>query len=190
MQWKSAILGAAISTAAFLVAGRVFSGDDEPKAPPADTSSPVAEHEALKQYTGSWDGAGTLTLPDGSMAVASHQTGTLIMGGRFLQLDSEITVGSGKIKMLEFVGYDVQGKKYVHFSMEDDSTRFSQDEGAHDAAKKATVMRGTEPTPDGKERKFRYTIGDVVDGAFHAELFNDEGSGEHKVLEWTLKKQK
>jgi hypothetical protein len=189
MQWKSVLLGAAIATTALLGAGRAFSGDGEPAAPPAadPATQPGPEHEALAAYEGDWEGKGTATIPGapGPIEFTAHQTGKMVLGGRFLQMEAELSVAGMTMHSLEYVGFDVRGKKYVHVAMGDDSTRMSTDEGQHDAAKKGTVMRGVDPLPGGGERKFRYVITDPVDGKFGFELYHDEGQGEHKVVEAT-----
>src|SRR5262245_10920211 len=141
MQWKSVLFGAAASAALSFAAGRVFSAD----APAGDDlTAPGPEHARLKTYEGNWDVSGTAFSPQGNSAVKGHQTGRMILGGRYLQLESEITVGDGQNQgMLEFVGYDRVQKKYVHVSMDTGSTTMTVDEGQHDDAKKMNVMIGT-----------------------------------------------
>ena len=193
MHWKSLLLGAAIAAAAFTTAGRVFSGDDKPpEGGPTPEQlklvQPGPEHAALKQYEGSWDGKGTWQGAEWT----SHQTGKMIMGDRFLQMEEVITVptpgGPMVIHSLGFVGYDNLQKKYIHMAVGDDTTSFASDEGQHDAARKLNEMRGVEHRP-GKDVKYRATFTDVTDGTFHAEMFFDEGTGEQKMMIGDYKKK-
>ena len=113
----------------------------------------------------------------------------MIFGGRFLSLESQVVAGPQTIKMMELVGFDPIKKKYVHVSVEDDSTTITQDEGTNDAAKKLLTMSGTDVAPDGKDRKFRYTITNPADGAFRFEYFLDDGQGEKQILSCAYKKK-
>ena len=185
MHWKSTLFGAVLATAAILSAHRVFS-DDPPAGGPdseaAKLAQPGAEHAALKQYEGTWEGKGTYR----GMAWTSHQTGKMIMGGRFLQMDEEITIpipnGPVVVHSMGLVGYDNVQKKYVNVAVGEDSTSFMTTEGQHDAAKKVSDMHGVEHRAGGKDVPYRLTITDVVDGVFHLELFMTEGAAEEKVM--------
>lgn len=192
MQFKSVLFGAAVAAACFLATGRVFS-DDPPKGGPdpemMKLTKPGPEHEMLKAREGTWEGKGTYQ----GMSWTSTMTGKMVMGGRFLQLEEEITVptpnGPMVMHMLVFVGYDNLRKKYVNMGIGDDSTTFMQAEGRHDEAKKWVEMTGVEHRPGGKDVPYRFTISDVVDGASHMEWFADEGSGEQKMLVGDYKKK-
>ena len=185
MQLKSALLGAVLTAAAFLASNRVFS-DDPPSGGPDPLMKllqPGPEHEGLKTYEGSWEGKGTHR----DLPWTSKMTGKMIMGGRFLQLDEDLTAptpgGPMVLHMLAIVGYDNVQKKLVHVSLGDGTTALSMAEGQHDATKKLSEMRGVAHWPGGKNVLNRFTISDVADGAFHIESFDDEGAGEQKVLD-------
>ena len=193
MHWKSLFLGAAIAAAAFLTAGRVFSGDD---APPAGGPTPEElklmqpgpEHEALKEYEGSWDGKGMYM----GAGWNSKMDAKMILGGRFLQMDEAITVPTPGEPMVVhsvgFVGYDNLQKKYVHMQMGEESTAFLTDDGLHDATRKLSEMRGVAHRP-GKDMKYRFTITDVANGAFHSEFFADPGEGEKSMMTGEYRKK-
>lgn len=192
MQWKGILFGAALTAAAFVASGRVFSDDPPAGGPDPEMMKlmePGPEHEILKARVGEWEGKGTYQ----GMPWTSKMTGKMVMGGRFLQMDEEITVptpnGPLVMQMLAFVGYDRVQKKYVNIGIGSDSTAVMQSEGQHDAAKKWAEMRGVEHRPGGKDVPYRYTISDVVDGASHMEWFADEGSGEQKMLVGDYKKK-
>ncbi len=143
----------------------------------------------MKAFAGEFDGTGTVHTEGGDAPVTAHQTGKMILGGRFLQLDSHFTVGSMEVTMMEVIGYDPSIKKFVHIAVEDDNSRISRDTGDHDAAKKRLSMSGVDDHGGGKEQKFHYFVSDVVDGAFKYDYYLDEPSGEKHVLEITLKKK-
>ena len=198
MQWKSALVGAAIAAVVLSTAGRVFSGDEpeKPVAPDHEAMTklmqPGAEHEGLAAYAGSWEGSGTMNdvgMP-APMAFTAVQTNEMVLGGRFLQLKEDMTAGEMSSHFVGYVAFDNVMKRYSHFGMGDYSTQPMYAEGKRDPVAKALVLSGVEHVMPGKDRKFRIVVGDVVAGAWKLEMFFDDGTGEKRVVEATYKRKK
>ena len=185
MPWKSVLLGTALSAAAFLAAGRVFSGD-EPSGPEVDASKPGPEHQRLRAYEGTWNMTGT--TKSGGMSLTGRCTARLILGGRFLETDGEFSIGGTTYRTMEIVGYDNRRDQYVQVSVGDSSTTVTEREGQYDAGKKRIVFQGAEPGASGMERRWRSTWTDVAGDTFRREAYLDygPGTGEKRVTEETF----
>ena len=192
MRWKSVLVGAAITAAAFTTAGRVFSGD-QPSGPPMPSPEelkmmqPGPEHQRLGATVGTWEGKGTYM----GATWTSELKGRMVMGGRFLQLNETMTIPGAPepMHMLMYVGFDNLKQKYVTFGVSEMGTGFMTAEGTYDAAKKGIEMRGSEPRPGGKQATFHYTVSDPADGAFRIDMYMDDGSGDKQMMVAEYKKK-
>jgi hypothetical protein len=168
MHWKSVLFGAAVAAAVLLTSGRVFSDDES-----GDDSRLGAEHEWLAVFEGDWNCRGTTLVGGRRVQMTGHQTGTMILGGRFLKFEGEFSIaGEQSFSTLEILGYDRARGRYVHLDLNDDATNILTGEGSYDYAARLLTLRGTESLGGGDEWKFRRTISDITQGSFRHDYFS------------------
>jgi hypothetical protein len=198
----SFVLAAAVAAGGFF-AGRATSEEPPPAAPsPEDMmkewmkmKTPGAQHEALKQFEGSWTGTGTWTEGGMKMKFSEDLSSKLVYEGRFVQTDSKMTITSdmfptATMVSLSFLGFDNAKQKYVLAMVGDMSTAIGSAEGSWDAGTKTLTMSGTEIQSPGKERKFRMTQKFASKDEFSFEMFfTSAGSPEAKVGEGVYKRK-
>ncbi len=141
---------------------------------------PVAEHNYLKKYIGSWDVDITIWLQPGVPPVDSKGTmqGKTIFGGRYAQCDFQGTMMAMPFTGLQIVGFDRYQKKYVTLWIDDMSTHFSMSGGGLDFAGKVLTETGVWPDPaTGGTRKIKAVTTWVSDAKFRWEVFRLEPDG-------------
>lgn len=109
------------------------------------------EHEALKQYVGTWHCKMQMPAMPGVPGMEKPQecdvteTGELLCNGIWLKWTSEGTMGGQPCEGLWLVGYDPFAKKYTSFCLSSHESGVSELDGKHDAKTKAWSWSGKGP---------------------------------------------
>jgi hypothetical protein len=107
-----------------------------------------AEHEALKQYVGTWQCKMQMPAMPGVKGMEKPtecdltETGELLCNGLWLKWSSDGVMGGEPCQGLWLVGYDPFGKKYTSFCLSSHESRPSELAGSHDAKTKAWSWSG------------------------------------------------
>lgn len=135
-------------------------------------SRPVAAHEPLGDLVGSWTVKSIFTPGPGSQPLVSTGSAEAqwVIGGRFLQVSSNLTHEGVKSESLVHLGFDTRHKQYTLHAIDSFGTFATDAAGAYDAATRTFTLRGKleEPTPIADEpwRTYEFEIQiEVVGGA-------------------------
>src|SRR5262249_30281988 len=107
-----------------------------------ELSNPGEEHRRLEALAGTWDqeikvwsapGAGPITLE-------AKTVNTMILGGRFLKLESKGAPGAMGYEGLVLIGFDRRSKKYTEVGYDSFGTYYVTAAGGYDPSQNAVVM--------------------------------------------------
>jgi len=159
-----------------------MSQEDMEKA--AKLAQPGPGHEVLKLFVGKWKSAITAHFdPTMPMKGKGQTTNTMILGGRFLQMEGDGTMMGMKVANVQILGYDNRNGKYFIFSIDEMGTYAVTAEGDYDEATKTLTLRGTEQEGDMKF-DFRFVIQFVDKKTIKMDvIFAFPGQGEQKMVE-------
>ncbi len=141
-------------------------------------SKPGAAHEILKMMAGTWKQKVTSFMDPSGNPVSGSGTATnqMILGDRFLQINSTSTLAGTTVSSLTILGYDNRVGKYFTFGIDEMGTYAVTAEGAYDAATKTIMLRGKEKQGEmTMDFTFAYTI--ISKNAFTLTLSFDMPDG-------------
>lgn len=145
-----AVLVAALCAASpLLLAQESAEKRDPPGAARHELPNPKhAEHEALKEFVGTWYCKMVMPAMPGIPGMEkpteceATETGELLANGLWLKWRSEGTMGGQPSQCLWLVGYDPFAKKYTSFCISNHESRPSELDGSYDAKAKAWSWSG------------------------------------------------
>ena len=134
--------------AAPAVAQQKQSKDDSAKATTADAAigEPTAEHKRLAALEGTWDQEIKIWLAPGKdpMVLKGTAQNKMILGGRFLQTQSEFSGSGLQAEALLIMGYDRRFSQYTLVDFDSAGTFYVTAAGSFDTARNAFVLSGEE----------------------------------------------
>lgn len=123
-----------------------------------ENAKPVAEHQRLAELAGTWDVTTKMWFdPTGAPKVSTGTArGKLILGGRFLALESTVK-GDVPTESLTIFGFDRRTSDYTLVGYDDLGTYYITAAGRHDDARKGVVLHGSyEQPPSGQLQKYHF----------------------------------
>jgi len=156
-------------TMVFLLAAVGATAQDAPKQSAAEAmmaqaleaAKPVAEHQLLAELSGAWKVMSRFWFDPSQEPLTATGTasGAMILGGRFLQLNTKMSGGLGGEAMSLF-GFDRRTSEYTLIGVDTHGTYSISAAGKQDDARKGIVLHGNYADPsDGSEQKFRFVLG-------------------------------
>ncbi len=119
-----------------------------------ESAKPVAEHTRLAELTGPWKVTTRLWFGDGEPQIASGTgTGTMILGGRFLELTADVKGGAMMQESLTIFGFDRRTSEYTMVGFDTLGTYYITAAGKHDDARKGIVLRGSYAQPPNMQQQ-------------------------------------
>jgi hypothetical protein len=154
---------------------------------------PVAEHDYLKKYVGTWDVDGKSWMQPGAEPEAGKGTmkSALIFGGRYVKCDYQGTMTDQPLMGLQIIGFDIFEKKYTSFWIDSMSTHFYQTSGTLDPTGKVLTEGGLWPDPvTGGTREVKVVTTWIREGQYRYEMFMAGPDGKpFKSVELTFTKK-
>jgi hypothetical protein len=125
-----------------------------------EMAKPVASHDRLRAFTGTWNVASSMWMSPSEppLRVNGTATGRMILGGRFLQLDTTLGAPYAE-EMLTILGFDGRTNEYTLVGYDTLGTYYITAAGKHDAVKNAIVLDGeyAQP-PSGTMQSYRFVL--------------------------------
>ncbi|MBN1447974.1 MAG: DUF1579 family protein [Bacteroidetes bacterium] len=134
---------------------------------------PGPEHEILKKMVGSWNLKISFWQMPGADPVTTEGTSEnrLILGGRFLQMESQSGEGETYMETLNILGFDRRHEKYTTVGFDTWGTYYVTATGDYDEAKKTLTYYGEDDDPVmGFTQKYRYIVSWLSDDSFRMEI--------------------
>jgi len=128
-------------------------------------SAPTESHKLLEPLVGKFDQATEVRMgPGDPMRTKAIGTGTWVMGGRFVRVDSASAADEElKGERMNVYGYDPAAKKFTLWGIESFGLTAYSATGDWDAATKTFTFDGERDAPGGGKSPFRWTL-EVGDG--------------------------
>jgi len=120
----------------------------------------VPEHQKLGELSGRWTMTSKLWLnPAEPPRLASGTaSGRLILGGRFLQLDSSVKGGGISADSVTILGFDRRTSDYTMIGLDTLGTYYITAAGKYDEAAKGILLDGSYAMPPtGQDQKYHFT---------------------------------
>jgi hypothetical protein len=157
--------------------------DDQMKAAVAG-SQPGPAHDVLKLFTGKWKSTITAHFdPNHPTKGTGSTTNTMIMGGRFLQMQGDGTLMGLKVANMQIIGYDTRKNKYFSFSIDELGTYAVTAEGDYDAATRTLTLNGVEEQ-GAMKMNFKVVMKIIDKNTFSSSVvFDIPGQGEMTMVE-------
>lgn len=124
-----------------------------------ESAKPVAEHKRLAEMVGPWKVTTKLWFdPAGEPNTATGRgTGKLILGGRFLSLETTVKGGGIDSEALTLFGFDRRTSDYTLVGLDTLGTYYITAAGKPDAARKGVVLSGSYLQPPANtEQKYLF----------------------------------
>lgn len=150
-----------------------------------EQAKPVAEHARLTELVGPWKVSTKLWFGPNTepLTTTGTATGKMILGGRFLQLDSTLK-GAFAEETLSILGFDRRTNDYTLTGYDTMGTYSVTAAGKYDAAQKAVVLRGSyKQPPANDEVQYRFVWTTPSPREHLLTLFFNMGGSEVRVAE-------
>jgi hypothetical protein len=133
----------------------------------------TANHQALKYFVGRWDVESTMWTAPGAPPTVSKNTdsGTLIMGGRFVRMDYRGRMMNQPFEGMQISGYDNIENRYKTFWIDNSATSFYLLSGTYDEASTTYTFTGRWPAPLGGMTPVRMIVKIMGPDEFTSETF-------------------
>lgn len=155
---KRVLIALLLCTSAALAQENKQSQADAVMAGYIEAAKPVAEHRRLMELVGPWKVTTTLWFDPAAapQVSAGSGTGRMILGGRFLQLDTTVS-GAIPADHLTIFGFDRRTNDYTLVGFDTLGTYYITAAGKHDEARNGIVFHGSylQP-PAGTEQKYHF----------------------------------
>ncbi|HKA05898.1 MAG TPA: DUF1579 family protein [Gemmataceae bacterium] len=139
------------TTAALLIVGPFALAQDKPPGSPTET------HARMARRAGEYETVSKLTLPDGKGIESKGSAKlTAVLGGRFLQEESEGSLAGTPVSGLKFFGYNADAGLFEAVWMYTGSTAMMTMTGTMNEEKKSVEFSATVPGP--REKKMNFTV--------------------------------
>ncbi len=114
-----------------------------------DMIVPGPEHDWLANLVGEWDQEMRLWMTPGAdpLHMSGRSVNELVLGGRYLSLDSEGGEGPLAMHSLGMLGYDRTAQEYFHVGFDTMTTKYTASRGQVDAATGDLRLEGSETDP-------------------------------------------
>jgi hypothetical protein len=137
--------------AALLIAGPFALAQDKPP------GSPTEVHERIAKRAGEYETVSKLTLPGGKDFESKGSAKiTAVLGGRFLQEESEGSLAGMPVSGLKLFGYNADAGQFEAVWMYTGSTAMMIMTGKMNDEKKSVEFAATVPGP--KDKKMSFTV--------------------------------
>jgi hypothetical protein len=112
-------------------------------------AGPGDEHKILEKMVGTWDQEIKFFMDAGAepMVMTAKSTNTLVLGGRFLQMESKGGSPPMVIESLNLVGFDRRHKRYTQVGMDTMGTYYVTAAGTYDESAKTMTLSGSDEDP-------------------------------------------
>lgn len=123
-----------------------------------EAAKPVEEHKQLAEFVGPWKVTTKLWFDPGHppKTATGTATGRKILGGRFVQIDSDVR-GDFDTQSLTIFGFDRRTNEFTMVGFDDLGTYYITAAGRRDAAQNGVVLRGSYAQPPaGHEQKYHF----------------------------------
>ncbi|HUP49973.1 MAG TPA: DUF1579 family protein [Thermoanaerobaculia bacterium] len=123
-----------------------------------EAARPVAEHDRLRSLSGSWNVTSRLWFGPGHEPVTGRgtATGRMILGNRFLQIDSTVDQPL-PAEAMTILGFDRRTSDYTMVGFDTLGTYYVTAAGKYDEREKAVVLSGSYARPpSGREQTYRF----------------------------------
>ena len=202
MKRHMVLLGVTVVAAAFAMAQQEQPKPARPETPTAQRTDPkqsdakkgqedpVAEHQNLEQFVGTWDVSGTCTAEgEGPKTITGTLTSEWALGKHFVKSHMKATEGGKSIEGIGFCGYDPAKGKYVSSWHTDQCNSIMLDEGTYEQGQKVFTYSNQMTGPDGKSIQCRRVVKVVSNNEHTMTIYMTEaGKGEQKTTEITFKR--
>ncbi len=110
---------------------------------------PGPEHELLEKMAGSWELEGKIWQTPGAqpMEFSGKADHHMILGGRFVQMDSKSGEGEMYTESMVIMGYDRRHKEFTYVGFDTWGTYFVTAKGAYDKASRSWSLEGQDVDP-------------------------------------------
>jgi len=154
-----------------------------------ELTRPGKAHELLAPLSGSWTMKIRMWPAPGAEPIESSGTSTneMILGERFLRLESRGEMFGQPIEALAMIGFDGRTDRYSYAGFDTMGTYFITATGEYDEATKTLTLGGVNDHPKiGLTEKFDLVFRLTGPDAFSTEvIFKRPGEPEHKMIEIT-----
>ena len=112
-------------------------------------AAPGPEHKMLAKYAGTFDMEIKYYLAPGQdpMVMTGTSVNTMILGGRFLEMNSTGDMAGHKMESLTLVGYDRRHQEFTSTGFDNTGTYSVSAAGPYSEETKSIVMSGTDEDP-------------------------------------------
>ena len=156
-------------------------------------AGPAEEHRRLEALAGTWDREIKVWMNPGATPIAgkARSVGTMILGGRFLKIESKGTMGGFTVESLNIIGFDRRTKKYTQVGYDSTGTYYVTATGDYDPSQNAIITYGEDFDPViGGTQKYTFIIRFISPTKYVEEvIFKDDvhthGKGDFKAVEIT-----
>ena len=121
-----------------------------------DAAKPVDEHKRLFELNGPWKVTTRFWFGDEMKTSSGKGEGRMILGGRFLIVDTD-TKGAFDSEAMTIFGFDRRTNDYTLVGYDTLGTYYITAAGKYDAAQKGVVLHGTyKQPPSGTDQPYRF----------------------------------
>jgi hypothetical protein len=112
-------------------------------------AQPGEEHQFLAKYAGNWDMEVKFWMTPDTEPMVSAGTGeaTMILGGRFLWLETQTGQGMSAMESLWILGFDRRYKEFTAVGMDTFGTYYITAQGTMDRETNVLTLSGTDDDP-------------------------------------------
>jgi hypothetical protein len=152
-----------------------------------DMGIPASEHKVLKMFEGEWRQLFNASAPNGEITYGKGSTrNTVFFGGRYLKMESELTIEKVKVKSIFLIGFDRILGKYVFYGIDEMTTQPIIANGTYNKSTKTFTFLGESPEQKtGKIVPYRIVISFPEDRKFIYEFFITRNNKETRYIENT-----
>jgi hypothetical protein len=185
MKRNSIVAVLVLISAFFLQAVAICQDQSEYKT--EDMGIPGPEHRILKKFEGEWRQLFNASAPNGEITYGKGSTlNTVFYGGRYLKMESELTIEKVKVQSMFLIGYDRILGKYVIYGIDEMTTQPIIAHGAYNKGTKTFTFLGESPDQKtGKQIPFRIVISFPEDRKYIYEFFITRNNKETRYIENT-----
>ena len=155
------------------------------------------EHAMLAALAGEWDEVLTMWPSPGADAMVTEGTASahMILDGRFLWLESTVSLPGQEAGSVILMGFDRRGGEFTSLGMDASASYWVTGLGTYDESTRAITMSGTDYQPIiGHVQEYDFVMRLVDQSTFVWEIwFRDEmhtrGGAPHKMVEITFNRR-
>ena len=158
----------------------------DPMAAYIDAAKPVAEHQRLAELTGPWNVSTRFWFEDPNQPLVSSGTGTgrLILGGRFLVLETD-TKGAFEAESMTLFGFDRRTSEFTLVGADSLGT-YTISAAGKGGAQRVTMRGSYAQPPSGKLQKYTFVWTRPSEREHLLTLFFEVGGKDVRVAETRL----